>query len=115
MSTITFGVLISETTKRYKSQLMANSDSLADVAIYTKSKVSLDVGAEHIVEPNKLFAAFSNNVNILIHITVNSGTIILPLKHWILLPFDETDVVSIKLVNPSGVSSLPAVVSYVTV
>ncbi len=115
MSTINFGLLISDTQKRYKTRLMEISDSLSDVAEYTKSTFSLAVGAEKIIEPNKLFAAYSNNANILIHITVNSGTVILPLQHWILLPFKDTDTVSVKLVNPSAVGALPAVVSYVTV
>lgn len=115
MSTINFGLFVSETNKRFKSELMAVSDSLSDIALYTKSTINLAVGDEKIIDVNELFAAYSNNVNILIHITVNSGTIILPLQHCILLPFNKTDATYVKLVNPTGSGALPAVVSYVTV
>lgn len=115
MSTINFSVVISEVNKRFKSQLLTVTDSLADVSLYSKTTLSLARGEEITLSPQKLFAAFSNSVNILIHITVNGNTITIPYQSWILLPFSPDDVVTIKLENPDSPTSLPAVVSYITV
>lgn len=115
MSTINFSVVISEVTKRFKSELLAVTDSLADINLFSKTTLTLNPGDELELQPTKLFAVFSNNIDVLVSITVNSDTIVIPCQSWLLLPFNPSDTVEIKLTNPDDPSSLPAVVSYITV
>ena len=115
MSTINASMVISAVNKRYKTQLLSITDAYADIELYTDSTIRLERGDDITIAPKRLFAAYTNDINILIHITVNGDTVVLPCKSWIYLPFSTDDTVSIKLENPDEPSSLPAVVSYLTV
>lgn len=116
MSTINFGILVSETTTRHKTAILSGADSIPDVDFITKVRRKLDRGESFTLTPTRLFACSINGVKILIRITVGSNTIELPISSTICVPVEPGQVVVIELRNPvDNTITLPAIIDYVMV
>jgi hypothetical protein len=116
MSTIRHGVIVSSTDKRYTDTLLTGTDALAEVDLFNNGKKTLAIGQSFTLVPTKLFVCSINGVKILIRLTVDGNTVVLPVSSNLSLPFDSGSNVSITIENPSDNDvTLDAVVSYLTV
>lgn len=116
MSTVNFGVVVSETALRYKQTLLTGAASIADVDFRNNSRRKLERGDSFVLTPTRLFACSINGVKILIRITVSGQTVELPISSTFLLPIEEGTTVEIEIENPSdNTMTLPAIIDYITV